>query len=112
MSPRPPRPGDRIRMTGLMPEDPHPLPDALFDADLSQPLGSGEVILDGQPVHAPVVYTWSCPECGESGHIAFEDLIASNSPHGSQHAQGVWGRIVPLNIDTYRKLPDGGTIPF
>lgn len=83
-------------------------PDALFDADLSLPLGREDwidrfdwVVVDGRVVHAPASWTWSCPECGETGVMPDgPDLLAS--PHGSQHAQGVFGKVVPLDLDFVR----------
>ena len=85
-----------------------PVPDALFDADLCQPLGREDwvdrfdwVIIDRRVVHAPVTWTWTCPTCGESGVMPDgPDPLAV--PHGSQHAGGLFGTIVPLDVEAER----------
>ncbi|MDO5865123.1 MULTISPECIES: hypothetical protein [Paenarthrobacter] len=89
-----------------------PVPDALFDADLCQPLGREDwvdrfkwVIDDGLVVHAPVTWTWTCPACGESGVMPDgPDLLADL--HGSQHAEGPFGAIVPLEIEAVRAFAE------
>lgn len=82
-----------------------PVPDALFDADFSQPLGREDwidrfdwVIVDDQVVHAPAAWNWSCPECGASGVL--EDPL--DRPHETQHAKGVFGRMIPLELEVVR----------
>lgn len=91
-------------------------PDALFDADLSLPLGREGwvdrfdwVVVDGPDgariVHAPATWAWRCPECGETGTMP-DALGLLPSPHGAQHAAGPFDPIVPLQVDAIR--PDLG----
>ena len=83
-------------------------PDALFDADLSLPLGKPNwidrfdwVVMDGEVLHAPATWTWHCPACGESGAVTHA-LDLGAFPHRAQHAEGVFGEITPLDIGVVR----------
>ena len=81
-------------------------PDELFDADLYSRAGLDGIadrcdwmILDGTPVYDPIVETrWECPACHESGVL--EDILGW--PHENQHADGIFGLIVPLTINDVR----------
>jgi hypothetical protein len=86
-------------------------PEALFDADLYQSLDHEDwvdrldwIVVDGHLAHAPVAWTWRCPECGASG-IMPEGPGLLTSPHGAQHAAGVFGRIIPLEVGLVRTAP-------
>ena len=42
---------------------------------------------------------WHCPQCGETGIFSFElDDPFDLGPHGTQHADGPFGKMVKLEV--------------